>query len=161
MSIEQFAGIEIEEWPAKVAETAMFLVDHQMNLELAEEFGLTPDRLPIKKMLNVRVANALTIDWREVCPITDETLILGNPPFMGRLTRTPEQADDLKAAFHNSTGSGNIDYVCAWFARASDYLKHCTARAAFIATNSITQGEQPFVLWSYMQQNDEIGRAHV
>jgi hypothetical protein len=161
VSVTQFSGIEIEEWPAKVAETAMFLVDHQMNLELAEEFGQTPDRLPIKQMLNVRVGNALTTDWRDVCPIGDNTLILGNPPFMGRLTRNAEQAAELKAAFQEATGSGNVDYVCAWFARASDYLRDCLGRAAFIATNSITQGEQPFVLWTYMQPRGmEISFAH-
>ena len=161
VSVAQFAGIEIEEWPAKVAETAMFLVDHQMNLELAEEFGMAPDRLPIKQMLQVRVDNALTVDWRDVCPIGDNTLILGNPPFMGRLTRDADQAADLKATFQDATGSGNVDYVCAWFARASDYLRDGLGRAAFIATNSITQGEQPFVLWTHMQKRGmEISFAH-
>ena len=161
VTVDQFAGIEIEEWPAKVAETAMFLVDHQMNLELAEEFGMAPDRLPIKRMLRVRVDNALTTDWRDVCPIADNTLILGNPPFMGRLTRDAEQTADLKATFQEATGSGNVDYVCAWFARASDYLRDCLGRAAFIATNSITQGEQPSVLWTHMQKRGmEIFFAH-
>jgi hypothetical protein len=161
VSISQFAGIEIEEWPAKVAETAMFLVDHQMNLELAEQFGQTPDRLPIRQLLNVRVGNALTTDWRDVCQISDDTVILGNPPFMGRLTRNADQAAELKSAFQDAAGSGNVDYVCAWFARASDYLYGCLGRAAFIATNSITQGEQPFVLWTYLQQRGmEISFAH-
>jgi hypothetical protein len=151
VSVAQFAGIEIEEWPAKVAETAMFLVDHQMNLELAEEFGQTPDRLPIKQMLNVRVGNALTTDWRDVCPIGDNTLILGNPPFMGRYTRDKDtHTSELKSAFGDAKGSGNIDYVCAWFARAADYTGQTQARVAFIATNSIAQGEQPGVVWSYL-----------
>jgi hypothetical protein len=151
VTVSQFAGIEIEEWPAKVAETAMFLVDHQMNLELAEEFGQTPDRLPIKQMLNVRVGNALTTDWRDVCPIGDSTLILGNPPFMGRFTRDKNtHTGELKSAFGDAKGSGNIDYVCAWFARAADYTGQTQARVAFIATNSISQGEQPSVVWSYL-----------
>ncbi len=154
VTVEQFSGIEIEEWPAKVAETAMFLVDHQMNLELAEEFGLTPDRLPIKKMLNVRVANALALEWREVCPVTDNTVVLGNPPFMGRLTRNAAQTDELKRAFDDAPGSGNIDYVCAWFAKAADFIYNCDARAAFVATNSITQGEQPAVLWTRLYSRD-------
>jgi hypothetical protein len=151
VTVSQFAGIEIEEWPAKVAETAMFLVDHQMNLELAEEFGQTPDRLPIKQMLNVRVGNALTTDWRDVCPIGDNTLILGNPPFMGRYTRDKDtHTSELKSAFGDAKGSGNIDYVCAWFARAADFTGQSLARTAFIATNSISQGEQPGVVWSYL-----------
>jgi hypothetical protein len=151
VTVDQFAGIEIEEWPAKVAETAMFLVDHQMNLELAEEFGMAPDRLPIKKMLQVRVGNALTTDWRDVCPIGDDTVILGNPPFMGRYTRDKDtHTSELKSAFGDAKGSGNIDYVCAWFARAADFTGQSLARTAFIATNSIAQGEQPGVVWSYL-----------
>ena len=151
VTIDQFAGIEIEEWPAKVAETAMFLVDHQMNLELAEEFGMTPDRLPIKKMLQVRVGNALTTDWRDVCAIGDNTVILGNPPFMGRYTRDKDShTSELKSAFGDAKGSGNIDYVCAWFARAADFTGQSLARTGFIATNSISQGEQPGVVWSYL-----------
>jgi len=151
VTVSQFAGIEIEEWPAKVAETAMFLVDHQMNLELAEEFGQTPDRLPIKNLLNIRVGNALTTDWRDICPIGDNTLILGNPPFMGRFTRDKDtHTSELKSAFGDAKGSGNIDYVCAWFARAADYTDETQARVAFIATNSIAQGEQPGVIWSYL-----------
>jgi hypothetical protein len=153
VTVSQFSGIEIEEWPSKVAETAMFLVDHQMNLELAEEFGQTPDRLPIKQMLNVRVGNALTTDWRDVCPIGDNTLILGNPPFMGRYTRDKDtHTSELKSAFGDAKGSGNIDYVCAWFARAADYTGQTEARVAFIATNSVAQGEQPSVVWSYLSQ---------
>lgn len=151
VTVDQFSGIEIEEWPARVAETAMFLVDHQMNLELAEEFGQTPDRLPIKKMLNIKVGNALTTDWRDVCPIGDNTLILGNPPFMGRFTRDKNtHTNELKAAFGNAKGSGNIDYVCAWFARATDHTGQSQARIAFIATKSIAQGEQPGVVWPYL-----------
>lgn len=162
VSVAQFAGIEIEEWPSKVAETAMFLVDHQMNLELAEEFGQTPDRLPIKQMLNVRVGNALTTDWRDVCPIGDNTLILGNPPFMGRFTRDKDtHTSELKSAFGDAKGSGNIDYVCAWFARAADYTGQTNARVAFISTNSIAQGEQPSVVWSYLSQRGmSIDFAH-
>jgi hypothetical protein len=151
VSVSQFAGIEIEEWPAKVAETAMFLVDHQMNLELAEEFGQTPDRLPIKKMLNVLVGNALTTDWRDICPIGNNTLILGNPPFMGRQTRDKAtHTSELMSAFGDAKGSGNVDYVCAWFAQAADSIGDSMARVGFISTNSIAQGEQPAVVWSYL-----------
>jgi hypothetical protein len=147
VSIAQFAGIEIEEWPAKVAETAMFLVDHQMNLELAEEFGLTPDRLPIKDMLNVRVANALRLDWRDVCPITDSTIIMGNPPFLGRAQLSDAQMDDKSLAWGDVKASKQLDYVTCWHKRAVDYAGSTMARIAFVSTNSISQGEQPPVLW--------------
>jgi hypothetical protein len=146
VSIGQFAGIEIEEWPAKVAETAMFLVDHQMNLELAEEFGLTPDRLPIKGMLNVHVGNALRTDWRNVCEIGDKTLILGNPPFLGMSNLSDEQQQDNRIVFEKVEAgdlrSGRLDYVACWWALACINLQGTTGKAAFVATNSLTPGEQ-------------------
>jgi hypothetical protein len=146
VSVNQFAGIEIEEWPAKVAETAMFLVDHQMNLELAEEFGLTPDRLPIKDMLNVHVGNALRTDWRSVCEIGDKTLILGNPPFLGMSNLSDEQQQDNRIVFEKMEAgdlrSGRLDYVACWWALACINLQGTTGKAAFVSTNSLTQGEQ-------------------
>ena len=146
VSVDQFAGIEIEEWPAKVAETAMFLVDHQMNLELAEEFGLTPDRLPIKDMLNVHVGNALRTDWRSVCEIGDKTLILGNPPFLGMSNLSDEQQQDNRIVFEKVEAgdlrSGRLDYVACWWALACINLQGTTGKAAFVSTNSLTQGEQ-------------------
>jgi hypothetical protein len=151
VSIEQFAGIEIEEWPAKVAETAMFLVDHQMNLELAAEFGLTPDRLPIKKMLNVRVSNALTLDWRDVTPITDSTIIMGNPPFLGASMLSAPQQDDMERVWGDVQGSGNLDYVTCWYKRSAEYASGTAARIGFVSTNSISQGQQPPVLWPVLR----------
>jgi hypothetical protein len=146
VSVNQFAGIEIEEWPAKVAETAMFLVDHQMNLELAEEFGLTPDRLPIKDMLNVHVGNALRTDWRSVCEIGDKTLILGNPPFLGMSNLSDEQQQDNRIVFEKVEAgdlrSGRLDYVACWWALVCINLQGTTGKAAFVSTNSLTQGEQ-------------------
>jgi hypothetical protein len=147
VTVEQFSGIELEEWPAKVAETAMFLVDHQMNLELAEEFGLTPDRLPIKKMLNVQVANALRTDWRSVCPITDRTFILGNPPFIGSTFLSDEQRQDQENTWGGGKGTGTLDYVTNWYLTAARLIQGTQARVAFVSTNSITHGEQPAVLW--------------
>jgi hypothetical protein len=147
VSISQFAGIEVEEWPAKVAETAMFLVDHQMNLELAQEFGLTPERFPIKDILTVKKGNALQIDWREITPIGDSTFIFGNPPFKGPSTRTKEQQVDLEGVWGDVRGAGNLDYVTCWYRRAAEYAAETQARIAFVSTNSITQGQQPPVLW--------------
>lgn len=146
VSVTQFAGIEIEEWPAKVAETAMFLVDHQMNLELAEEFGLTPDRLPIINLLNVHVGNALRMDWRSVCPISDKSFILGNPPFLGMSNLSAEQTQDNRLVFEKvdvgDIRSGRLDYVACWWALACLNLQGTMGKAAFISTNSLTQGEQ-------------------
>ena len=146
VSVSQFAGIEIEEWPAKVAETAMFLVDHQMNLELAEEFGQTPDRLPIKKMLTVQVGNAIRTDWNKICPIGDQTIILGNPPFLGMSLLSAEQQQDNRIAFEavdaEGLRAGRLDYVACWWALACSLLKGTRGRVAFVSTSSLFQGEQ-------------------
>ncbi len=136
----QFYGIEIEEWPAQIAETAMFMVDHQENVRMQLEFGNAPERLPITESPTIIHGNALRIDWTDVCPIDDNTRIMGNPPFMGRYTRTKEQTKELQVIFNNSKGSGNIDYVAAWFAKAADNIAGTKAIAAFVATNSISQG---------------------
>jgi hypothetical protein len=147
VSIDQFSGIEIEEWPAKVAETAMFLVDHQMNLELAEVFGMTPDRLPIKKMLNVRCANALSIDWREIVRTSDRLIILGNPPFLGSRLQTSAQKNDLVGAWGDVQNVKTLDYVTAWYAKAATFTSGTNARTGFISTNSVSQGEQASIIW--------------
>jgi len=147
VSIDQFSGIEIEEWPAKVAETAMFLVDHQMNLELAELFGMTPDRLPIKKMLNVRCANALTTDWHEIARATDRLIVLGNPPFLGSRLQSNTQKDDLVGSWGDVPNVKTLDYVTAWYAKAASFTAGTMARTGFISTNSVSQGEQASIIW--------------
>jgi hypothetical protein len=117
-----------------------------MNLELAEEFGLTPDRLPIEGLLNVHVGNALRTDWRSVCEIGDKTLILGNPPFLGMSNLSDEQQQDNRIVFEKVEAgdlrSGRLDYVACWWALACINLQGTTGKAAFVSTNSLTQGEQ-------------------
>ena len=147
VTIKQFAGIEIEEWPAKVAETAMFLVDHQMNLELAEEFGQTPDRLPIREMLSVKCGNALTTDWHELTPATDRTIVLGNPPFLGSRLQSEAQKNDLVGSWGEIPNVRTLDYVTAWYAKAAAFTAGTHARIGFISTNSVSQGEQASIIW--------------
>jgi hypothetical protein len=159
--MENFAGIEIEEWPAKVAETAMFLVDHQCNVEMRSKLGMIPDRLPIQSGLTVRVGNALTVDWREVCQIGDDTVILGNPPFLGRAYLNPKQIEDKEFVWAGTNGSGKLDYVTCWYKRAVEYCGGTQARIALVSTNSISQGEQPPVLWpAVFGAGFEIDFAH-
>jgi hypothetical protein len=145
--MENFAGIEIEEWPAKVAETAMFLVDHQCNVEMRTRLGEIPDRLPIRSALKVKVDNALDVDWRSVCHIGDDTIVLGNPPFLGRAYLNAVQIQDKERVWDGVKGAGQLDYVTCWYKRAIDYCGSTLARIAFVSTNSISQGEQPAVLW--------------
>lgn len=161
VTLDNFFGIEVEEWPAKIAATAMFLVDQQANHELSRQFGQAPDRLPIMHAANITVADALVAHWNDVLPSERCSYVVGNPPFMGKYTRSEEEGRLLQEVFHNARGSGDLDYVCAWFARASDYITGTPIRAAFVATNSIAMGEQPAVLWNRLGANNmAIDFAH-
>lgn len=147
LQLEQFRAIEYEEWSSQIATVAMFLTDHQLNLALEELTGLPPNRFPLKHSAVVRAGNALRLDWREVCPIDNDTFIMGNPPFYGARQLSDEQREDMGVVFGNAKGVNELDYVTAWFFKAAKYMEGTTARAAFVATNSITQGEQPPYLW--------------
>jgi len=143
VSIEQFHGIEIEEFPARIAEVALWLVDHQMNLAISEEFGEYFVRIPLSKIETVVCKNALTSDWPEV------DFILGNPPFVGKTWQTKVQKENLAKLFEGINGAGNLDFVSCWFLKAARYMhRHPSTRTAFVSTNSICQGEQVSVLWN-------------
>ena len=161
VSLNQFSGIEIEEWPARIAETAMFLADHQANLELAQTFGETPDRLPITNQANFVIANALRQDWTDVSKIGDQTFIFGNPPFGGARLITDQQREDIEYIWSDTKSSGNLDYVTCWHYIASKLMSSCNARTALVSTNSLAQGEQPQVIWSKLNLfNMKIDFAH-
>ena len=141
VTLDHFFGIEIDEWPARIAETAMFLVDRQCDLKLKERFGDAPQRLPIQTQATIVVGNALRQDWSEVCPPSDAVILAGNPPFLGHNSRTPEQAQELRDLWHRDD-IGRLDYSTGWYAKAIDYFADVTAgRWAFVSTNSIVQGE--------------------
>jgi N-6 DNA Methylase len=146
VKLSNFYGIEVEEWPARIAETAMFLVDQQANHELARTFGNAPDRLPIMQAVNITIGNALRIDWESVMPIKDNVLIVGNPPFSGASMMTATQKDDVSAVWAGVRGGGNMDLVSCWHVIAARHIGKCGAKAAFVSTNSITQGQQAPVL---------------
>jgi len=143
--LSHFYGIEIEEWPARIAETAMFLVDQQANHELAKTFGNAPDRLPIMNAANITIANALRTDWESVLPRNECTYIVGNPPFIGMSLMSKEQQEDNRRVFEQIEGAGRtgrLDYVTCWYAKTIQYIKGTSACAALVSTSSITQGEQ-------------------
>ncbi|MGP5497933.1 DNA methyltransferase, partial [Corynebacterium flavescens] len=118
LSIGQFYGIELNWWPARIAETAMFLVDHQANKELAERIGAAPDRLPIKITAHITHNNALAVDWNVVVPpVKGKTFVFGNPPFIGQYTKTDEQTEDMKRVWGKDY-DGYLDYVTGWHAQA-------------------------------------------
>ena len=141
LSIGQFYGIELNWWPARIAETAMFLVDHQANKELAQRIGAAPERLPISITAHIHHANALAVDWSLVVPEPkSETFVFGNPPFIGHQTKTKEQREELKAVW-GKHANGLLDYVTGWHAQAMKLLQNRKGEFAFVTTNSITQGQ--------------------
>jgi len=140
-------GIEIEEWPARIAEVAMWLIDHQMNQRAGEAFGVPVLRLPLKKSAKIVVGNALRIDWNSMLPARQCSFVLGNPPFVGAMLMSDAQREDLVSVTGDAKGVGVLDYVAGWYFKAAAYIKGKTIRCAFVSTNSITQGEQVGILW--------------
>ncbi|MCL1898648.1 MAG: class I SAM-dependent DNA methyltransferase, partial [Micrococcales bacterium] len=147
--LEHFQGIEIDEWPAQIAATALHLVDHQANLAMELALGQGPETLPLTKDVQIHVGNALRMDWAEVVGPTDRLYILGNPPFMGHATRNSTQAQELRDVW-NRNDIGRLDYVTGWYAKALDLFKRpdYSGEFAFVSTNSITQGEPVPALFS-------------
>ena len=143
LSIGQFYGFEINWWPVRIAEVAMFLVDHQANQQLAARIGLAPERLPIKITAHIHHGNALTMAWDTTIPRTSGmTYVFGNPPFLGDHTRTPEQLEDLRQAWGGDKTLSRMDYVTGWHAKTLGLLRNRGGEFAFVTTNSITQGDQ-------------------
>lgn len=122
VNVDQFHGIEIEEWPARIAEVALWLTDHQMNLKVSEEFGQYYARLPLKKAPHIVHGNALRIDWNEVIPAYRLSYLLGNPPFLGKSLQSAAQKEELASVFHDIKGAGVLDYVSCWYRKAAEYM---------------------------------------
>ena len=160
VTVEQFYGIELEEFPARIAETAMYLVDHLENEALAATFGINIVDLPLRGSAHIIVGNALRIDWANVLPPAQCSYLLGNPPFAGQVTRDAEQTADLRLLWGSQYGRW-LDYVSGWYIKAKDYLARSPGRAAFVSTNSVTQGEQVARIWRpLVDAGIEIDFAH-
>lgn len=142
LSIDQFHGFELNWWPAKIAETAMFLVDHQANRELALRIGDAPNRLPIKITAHIHHGDALEMPWHTKVPrASGYTFFFGNPPFLGHATRTKEQAEQMRQVW-GATDVSRLDYVTCWHAKSLELFQDRVGRFAYVTTNSITQGDQ-------------------
>jgi len=152
VDVDQFHGIEIEEWPAQIARVAMWLIDHQMNLLVGNAFGQALVRIPLVKSANVVHGNALRLDWESIVPATQCTYVFGNPPFLGKQHQSDEQKADLAALYRDSKGAKELDLVAAWYVKAARYIKENTT-CAFVSTNSISQGEQVSLMWSQLQSH--------
>lgn len=148
VDVDQFFGIEIDEFPARIAQVALWLTDHQMNVQVSEAFGMYYARLPLKKSAKIENVNALKTNWENIISKNELSYIIGNPPFYGKQYQTKEQRDDLKTVFSNVKGAGVLDYVSAWYYIASQYIQNTHIKVAFVSTNSLTQGEQVSVLWN-------------
>lgn len=161
-NVDQFAGIEYEEFPAQIAKVAMWLIDHHMNMLCSEEFGEYFVRLPLRKSANIVCGDALELDWNEVAPKEQLSYIIGNPPFVGARLMSKEQSAQIERVFDHIRGAGNLDYVTAWYAKAAQYIQGTRIKVAFVSTNSIVQGEQVGILWRVLLEkyNVHIHFAH-
>ena len=162
VDVDQFYGIELGEFPAHIAEVALWMMDHIMNNRLSLEFGQTYVRIPLEKSPHIRQGDALEFDWSELLPPEECSYVLGNPPFVGAKFQSPEQREQVRAIAALGKSGGTLDYVTAWFIKAGEYVKNSTARIGFVATNSITQGEQVAQLWPILFERHklEISFAH-
>ncbi len=167
LDVDRFYGIEYEEFPAQVAQVAMWLIDHQMNMKASETFGEYYVRLPLRKSATIKHGNALQTDWQSLIvalPWEKEeakfNYIFGNPPFSGKSLQNAEQKKDMELIFAGVNGAGVLDYVTAWYIKAAQYMKQYNVidddtkqslwvtKTAFVSTNSIAQGEQVGILWN-------------
>ncbi len=166
VKLSNFYGIEIADFAAETAKLSLWIAEYQMNQQFKNLFGEAPPDFPLKEGGHIHTGNALRLDWQEVCPKPDdeeaETYICGNPPYYGRQKRTPEQREDLEIVFNNFLKKHkNLDYVAAWYLKAAQYMQKIKSEAAFVATNSICQGQHIALLWPLIFNLDaEIGFAH-
>ena len=153
VSIGQFYGIEINDFAVTVAKTALWIAESQMMKETEDVVHMSLDFLPLKSYANIVESNALRLDWESVVPKHELDYIMGNPPFVGKKEQTKEQKADLMAIYGKGiSGVGNMDYVTGWYVKAAEYMQATSIHTAFVSTNSITQGEQPPVLWARLTQ---------
>jgi len=177
VDVDQFYGIEYEEFPSQIAQVAMWLMDHQMNEQASLFFGEYYKRIPLKKSATIIHGNALRVDWQNLIQSSatkGENLrfhyILGNPPFIGYAWQSAEQKSDLEMIFGNVSGAGVLDYVTAWYLKSARYLNVLykeeellpnKTEVGFVSTNSISQGEQAGILWSELfKYKMKINFAH-
>ena len=162
VSVDQFYGIELEEFPCEIAKVSMLLMKHLMDQEISHYFGGNFIDYPIRDNASIINANALRLDWNSVIPATRLSYILGNPPFNGARTMSVEQKADLLHVFGDLKNSGNLDFVTPWHKKAADMMDSNTSvQSALVSTNSIVQGDQAGILWEYLFDREiEINFAY-
>jgi len=163
--VDKFYGIEYEEFPAQIAQVAMWLIDHQMNQLVSNTFGEYYVRLPLRKSATIVQGNALQLNWDEVNEKRNERFnyIFGNPPFIGHQWRNAQQGEDMNKVFAGVPRAGRLDYVAGWYVKAAQYMSSLNLNESnsnivtgFVSTSSITQGEQVSILWKYLSVHYKI-----
>ena len=162
VNVDQFYGIELGDFSARIAETALWMMDHIMNNRLSLEFGRTYTRIPLSTSPHIVQGDALETDWAALLPPGACSYVFGNPPFAGAKYQRPEQREQARRIASLGKTGGTLDYVTAWFIRAGEYVQAGKARIGFVSTNSITQGEQAAQLWPILFERSklEIAFAH-
>lgn len=152
VSLQQFYGIEIDDFACDTATLSLWLAEHQMNNKFEEAFGIRPNALPLRPSGHIACGNACRLDWNTVCPHTaeDEVYVMGNPPYLGARLQDESQKEDMQFVMQDKIVFNNLDYIATWFYIGSEYIKNSKSRLAFVTTNSICQGEQVGLLWSYI-----------
>ena len=161
VSINQFYGIEINDFAVTVARTALWIAESQMMKETEDVVHMSLDFLPLKTNASIVEGNALRLDWESVVPKEKLDYIMGNPPFVGARLMNKTQKEELTTIFSNDKNAGNLDYVSGWYGKATMYMRGTQIHAALVSTNSITQGEQAPILWrNLLEQGIHIDFAH-
>ncbi len=156
INVNQFYGIELEEFPAQIAQVAMWLMDHLMNIEVGNYFGQAYARIPLTASATIVCANALHIDWASVVPKDKLNYIMGNPPFSGARFMSKEQKEDLQHIFAGVKNMGDLDFVTCWFKLAANMMQGTDIKTAFVATNSICQGQSVAIIWKHLKQDSGV-----
>ena len=161
IQLQQFYGIEIDEYACDTATLSLWLAEHQMNVKFNSRLGVQPSALPLHPSGHIVCGNACRLDWNTVCPHTaeEEVYIMGNPPYLGSRHQEVSHKLDMESVFHDNYKS--LDYVASWFYLGAKYIRHTQAKCAFVSTNSICQGEQVSLIWKrVLVDNVEIAFAH-
>ncbi|MFB2998582.1 class I SAM-dependent DNA methyltransferase [Klebsiella pneumoniae] len=147
--LDQFYGIEIDDFACEIARLSLWLAEHQLNKQWEAHIGSAPPALPLRSSGKIWSGNSLQTEWQTVCPkgVDDEVYVIGNPPFLGTLGRSDEQRADMQAVFSGFKSLGGLDFVACWFWKGAQYIQNSRAELALVATNSLCQGEQVATLW--------------
>lgn len=153
ISLQQFYGIEIDDFACDTATLSLWLTEHQMNIKFEEEFSICPNALPLRPSGRIVCGNACRLDWETVCPHMkeEEVYVMGNPPYLGARLQSEDQKEDMQYAMQQNLSYNNLDYIATWFYKGGLYIKERKSKLAFVTTNSICQGEQVALLWKYLQ----------